>query len=366
MQIQRWESIRVNREELDVAVVAETGQWNVVADLDTEDDTTLYFRKNESIVETLPLEEPRSVDLATDGTAIVADWIEFGTNTEAKLHLFNPAEGNHQTTTVSMSSPLVAISESADHFVVTGYSQIVRIYDGDSMSMIKSHTALYGERLVPLFDQMTQDIILSHEDPQEANLYYRIDTRGSIVYTTDGVEKLQYAQSFDLDKDSDWVSVIPELTGLYEQTTNEYAKQVIANVIGDASLAYLKDKSMLNTVIDTVSSAHGVFSDEHQKLSAKILSDAHYRLGKVRASEGYSSDAHEQWRVAQDYANTVLPWYDGKKMLSKIHRKRARNHKKQNRYTKAASHVERIFELENEYDVQLTKDADKRLYEQVS
>ncbi|CAJ52209.1 hypothetical protein [Haloquadratum walsbyi] len=366
MRAIRRESVRIEEEQTNLAVVAEINQWVVFVELNRDNKQQLHIQEDDTIVDSLVLKEPRDVDIAADGTTVIADWVEYGAQTEAEIHVLNPSDGSHHITTVELSSPLVANSHCGDYLAVTGYNQVVRIYRSDPISLIGTHTALFGGRLVPQFERANDLITLASGQPDEANLRYQIDKAGSVVNKVDDIEKIQYANSFELDKDSDWKSDISELTKLYQTTTDEAAKNIIANIVGDASLSYLTDESTIETIITNVVTAHDIFKNDHQKLSAKILSDAYYRLGKVRHKQGYYSDAHKQWKTAKEYATVVLPWYDGKDMLAKVHRKQARAYKRQNEYKEARSHIEQIFELEDEYNVQLASDSDERLYDSLS
>lgn len=362
-----WRTIEYDGESSRGRVLSTAGEWLlVVIPAPDEPRDTLVYLRDDRIVSTETYGAPSAGDVTPDGIAVIADWREFGQKTNTDIHLIDITGEEHQQFTVEHSSPLVAITSDGAALAVSSFDGMIRIYDAADFSARAHHSVLFGDRLVPSTNMGDTNRICLQSHDDAPPLKYSIDLSGEVQSTTDEVELIRYVESFELDHTTEWEDIIPELLERYDEAAVEYTKNQIANVIGNGSLAHISNSDRLDSIINALEAAHRRFNDEHRKLASKVLSDAHYRLGKARYQQGDATEFFTHLTAAESYAEEVLPWYDGKKLLAKIHRRKARIYENRGEIEEAKSNVNRIFELEQEYDVSLASKADERLRDGLS
>jgi hypothetical protein len=359
-----WVTVEVGDESRQGKLLGEKAEWSVfcIPESDQSEDIVL-FNRDEEVIKKETFGAPNSGDITADGTAVVADWREYGERTQTDIHVMNLTSGVHRSFELDQSSPLVSVSPGGNYIAMSGWDGIVRIYDTKTFTPRAQHSVLFGERLVPAFitDNRLQ---LSYPDQVET-LEYTIDVEGRVQNASDLVDTLRYVESFELDSESDWTTVVPELTDLYRDNSNDYLCDRIANIIGEGSLSHISGEERLKLIIAVTEDSYNVFEDEHTKLVAQILADAHYRLAKTQRDTSGIDSFKQEIQLAESYATEVLPWYAGKQLLAKIYRRRARVHKQRNERSKAREEIDKLFALEEEYDVSLATDADRRLKQEL-
>jgi hypothetical protein len=362
-----WRTIEHQGQPSKGRILRERGEWSIVVipDQDKESDTVVYL-KNDTVVSTEAYGAPNAGDVTVNGIAVIADWKVFGERTNTDIHLVDIEGDMHRTLTVEQSSPLVGISNNGEYIAVADYDEMVKIYEMTDLTRVGKHSVLFGDRIVPSAAPGAPDQFKLAGPNSEEDLYYLIDVNGDVQSTSEQIKDLRYIESFELDHSSDWNVAISELLEYYDNTENEYLKEQIPNVIGDGSLAKIKNISRLESIVDSLHVAHDRFPEPKNKLAAALISDAHYRIGREHEKEGDIDSFFENMDAAQSYAEVVLPWYDGKKLLAKIHRRLARVYKRRGDRPAARENVDRIFELEQEYDISLASDADERLREELA
>jgi hypothetical protein len=121
----------------------------------------------------------------------------------------------------------------------------------------------------------------------------------------------------------------------------------------------------LQEALELLEEAYELADDENeQKNAARKLADTHWSLAKE-----CENDSDEWWshlNQAKAYYTEILPWYDGKQGVAKVSRKQGKYHLKQGNEETALEIFQSIANLEEEYDVQLLTDADKRRIEELS
>jgi len=360
-----WVAIEHAGESRRGKVLGEGDEWTLACIPDSEQSKdAVLFITGETIAREEAFDVPNSGDISINGTAVIADWREYGEQTQSDIHIIDQINETHESFEIDESSPLVSISPSGNCIAVSSWDETVRLYDVDTLSLQAKHSVLFGSRLVPAFVSDTR-LQLSCPD-QTGDLEYVIDTEGVVQHRSEFVETLRYAESFELDHTSDWSTAVPELVDLYRDSSSDHLRNRIANIIGEGSLAHISDASRLESIIVVVENGYEVFEDEYVKLAAQILADAHYRLAKARRDTDGIEAFEQQMQHAGNYATEVLPWYAGKQLLAKIHRRKARVFKQRNQRAKARKEINQLFELENEYGVLLTRDADKRLRDELT
>jgi hypothetical protein len=361
-----WRTITHQGQERNVRELTAEGDWciAVAPQPDAPKDSVLILR-GDSVIRTAEFGAPNAASVTANGVAVIADWIEFGAKTDSEIHVTALPDGESRSMTIPHSAPLVVITPDGSSIGISSYDGTVDIYETESLSLRSRHSVLFGDRLVP-WTRSTHNQRIFLREKNDDKLEYSIDLAGNVQSMSEAVEHIRYVESFDIDQTSDWDIAIPELVTQYQEADSDYIKNRIANTVGDASLAHIDEKNRLASIIDVLEDALTAFEGPHEKLAAAILSDAHYRFGKQCDTEGNNAAFVEHLDTAEIHAKTVLPWYDGKDLLAKIYRRRARFYKKRGDRRQARQNIERIFELEKEYDVSLATDADERLRTELS
>jgi len=153
---------------------------------------------------------------------------------------------------------------------------------------------------------------------------------------------------------------MPELCQQYTDSSTEYVQKRVAEVFDDGPLAHITDSERLKTIIEVLEQAREEFSDPSKAIAA-LLSDAHYRLAKEYRGQGQITEFFDHLGIAESYAKDALLWFAGKKLLAKVNRCKARVYKQRGELEAARTHINQIFEIQEEYDGSLTSDADERL-----
>lgn len=357
-----WQTVEHQNEEISGRILCEVDEWSLVVLPEFDGDTDkVLCQRNGATIDEIPFGAANAADLTPDGTAIVADWIEYGERTDSEIHLFHLPDNTHRSFTVEYSSPLVAITPDASAFAITNYDGKVNIYDSTDFSLQAQHSVLFGDRLIPSTTPGDDDHIYLRARNEEPTLEYSIDLSGDICSLSNAAERIQYIESFTLENTTDWSVAVPELIQQYTEASTEYTRERVTNVFDDASLAHVSDDERLSSIIEVLEQAYNRFSDPHSKAVAVQLGDAHYRIGKEYRKQGQVSEFFKNLEIAEAYAEDALPWFAGKQLLAKIHRRQARVYKQRGDINAAKTHIGRVFELEEEFDVSLASDADKRL-----
>lgn len=127
-------------------------------------------------------------------------------------------------------------------------------------------------------------------------------------------------------------------------------------------------ESEMKEGISLLEDAYELADDENDKKPVvRQLADAHWNLSReIKKSEGDSDAWWSHLNEAKQYYMEILPWHDGKKGVAKTQRKQAKYHLNQGNEEMALNLLQNIADLEEEYDVQLLTDADKKKIENLS
>ncbi len=349
-------------EDISGRLLSTSNEWSLVVfpEYDKNMDRLVCYQ-NESVIHEMTLGAPNAGDITPDGIATIADWIKYGKRTNSEIHLLDLPNRTSRSFKVEYSAPLVAITPDGSMLAITNYDGKVDIYDTSEFSLKSQHSALFGERLVPVTKLGENDRVYLRVRDEPPLIEYSIDLTGEICSMSDDAKSVQYVESFNLDNTTDWSVAVPELCQRYTESSTEYIQKRVAEVFDEGSLAHITNSERLKTIIKVLEQAHEQFSDPHYKAVAAQLSDSHYRLGNEYRNQGQITEFFDHLGVAESYAQDVLPWYVGKKLLVKINRRKARVYKQRGETEAARTHINRIFEIQKEYDVSLITDADERL-----
>ncbi|ELZ29011.1 hypothetical protein C474_13954 [Halogeometricum pallidum JCM 14848] len=102
-------------------------------------------------------------------------------------------------------------------------------------------------------------------------------------------------------------------------------------------------------------------SENEKKPVARELGETHWKLAKeIWKEEGDTDEWWANLNQAKMYYMEILPWHDGKKGVAKVQRKQAKYHLKKGNENIALELLQNIATMEDEYDVQLLTDHDKK------
>lgn len=124
----------------------------------------------------------------------------------------------------------------------------------------------------------------------------------------------------------------------------------------------------LEEALELLEEAYELAEDENEKKNvAQQLADTHWSLAKeIKSEEGDTDEWWSHLNQAKTYYTEILPWYDGKQGVAKVSRKQGKYHLNQGNEDTALELFQSIADLEEEYDVQLLTDADKRRIKELS
>ena len=357
-----WKTVEYQGEENSGRLLSKNNGWSLVVFPEFDEDMDrLVCYQNESVIYEMTLGAPNAGDLTQDGTAIIADWIKYGQRTNSEIHILDLPSRTSRSFNVEYSSPLVAITPDGSTFAITNYDGYVNIYDSTNFSLQTQHSAQFGDRLIPVTKSGENNRIYLRARDEPPLIEYSISLSGEIQSLSDNAERIRYIESFDLDNTTDWTIAVTELCQQYKESSAEYVQERVAEVFDDASLAHISDSERLKTIIEVLERAREQLSEPHSKAVAAQLSDAHYRLGKEYRGQGQITEFFEHLEIAESYAEDVLPWFAGKKLLAKVNRRKARVYKQRGEIEAARRHINCIFKIEEKYDISLASDADERL-----
>lgn len=362
-----WQTIDYKGESISAEVLARSNHKSLVVGIlsDSPNNVIVYTDDGEQVY-SKELGAPNSGDISEDGLFVFADWRVYGKRTDSDIILVDPSNGEHREFTVNHSAPLVAITRDGSKVILSSYDGYVRIYDADDFSLLSKHAILFGERLIPDTHETKPNQIRLHHHNEKSELQYTIDYSGNVHSMTNEVEEIRYIESFNLDQYTDWETALDELSEYYRNTSIQYVKDQISQIIGDGSLANVSSQQRLSSIINSLMSLYQQFEDDHRKSVSLILADAYYRQAKVAQSTGPMSEFFKYLDSAESYASEVRSWYDGKDLLARIHRRRARAYYQRGQRSEALSHINRLFNLDEQYEANLTTDYDDRLRDELT
>lgn len=134
------------------------------------------------------------------------------------------------------------------------------------------------------------------------------------------------------------------------------------------SLIESSDTSDLEEAIQELKEAYELAEDENEeKRVAEKLGDTHWKLAKqIDRGEEDSDECWQHLNQAKTYYMEILPWYDGKQGVAKVSRKQGKYYLDQGDEEAALEMFQSIADLEEEYDVQLLTEADKKRIEKLT
>lgn len=307
---------------------------------------------------------PRSTSCASTGRAVVADWREYGKPTGSEVSVYDVDGSVVYETDVDASSPFVALSNDGKYLAIAPYNGTTRVVNIETDELVTLHTNLLDERQKPLFVGVEPELHLGRNSGDEPA--YGITLDNTVIWKSDEFAKHSFVEALSLEAGIDWDESCRRLAEEYQDGDRD-VKRRVTETVAESSLATIDNEQTLTTIRRGLQRLYDlVETDDHRRAVAIPLSDTHYRLARAYKRDRITDDCLQEIEMAIQYATEGLPWYDAKKQLAKAHRFRARLHKQRGDHAKAAEDINRVFELEAEYDVKLATDGDRNLQEELT
>jgi len=359
-----WESVRLGGEKVDLMFQSSSsGGFKIGSKYGSKnEDGYLALVKQNDVCWYQRPSDPRSVGVSNTGDVVVADWIEPGGLTDATVSVIDRDQFTVFEEHLDVPSPTVDISPDGDLVVLCPRGELARILDIQNDREIVRHEYGTVDPPIPCWITVDGDLRVEFRQRTDEEPLYRIDLSGNVTWSSDLFDSKQYYEVITLDESISWSDVIVDFASDYADTDDAHLKSIIANTIGDARLVDAS-RSILQEVIRTLTQVRSTFEDSeaHQKLVSQVLGEAYYRLASDLRS-GVSVDS-EFWRLVEQSAveyRIVLPWYEGKRGLSKALRLQANQYTEQNRSGEARSCYGQIDLLESWFNISLLSTGDKR------
>ena len=363
-----WKPVRLGAKEIQIMVRSSNSEEYAVGSRygSNDKDGYLALLQEDTVCWYQCPSDPRSVGVSDVGDVVVADWIKYGESTGATISVFDRGQSRVYENHLEVSAPTVDISADGDLIVICPYGEPARILDIRRDTEVVRHEYNIADRLIPNWITADGDPQIEFRQNTGDDALYRIDVGGNITWASDSFESLQYFQVVTLDHTIPWTDVIGDFAADYAESDDPELKNTIANTIGDARLVDA-NRDKLQEIVSALTNVRSTFTEEeaHNKLVSQVLGEAYYRLANDLHA-GVSID-DQFWQLLNQSAaeyRTVLPWYEGKKGLSKTLRLQANQYAKQNRSGEAFSCYEQIETLESRFEVSLLSTGDKNRLEE--
>lgn len=354
-----WEEIPDGNETVGCAVRPDEGEAQIASRYGSSGSKGYIFLLDDGEVKCKcrPI-NPRSTDCSPTGRAVFADWRKYGSSTGSEVTVLESDGSNAYTTELNASSPLVAISEGGQYIAICPYNGQTRVVEIENGNLVTLHNNLVDDRQKPVFRGKQPVLYLGQSKSDKPS--YAISLADEIVWKDDEFSDLHLVTSIELDADSHWPEILSEFEDLYLQG-DKRLQEGINETLSESSLATIDNENRLREIVTALENYYSVTETDDEKRAAAIpLADAYYRLAKSVRRESSSEKFWKNIESAIEYGQVGLPWYQAKQHLAKSYRLEARTHERRNDLESATTSIEQIFKLEEEYNVQLATDADRR------
>lgn len=307
------------------------GKWRTAygRSYDTEQDRFFLF-KNGELQATEPIEHAGVLEgkaaVSNNGVAAVID--DLGQEElSGKLYVFDSSGEQLLTHLFNRNLETCAVSPDGGYAAAATLNPdcSTYIFDIENGRQVLKHEHINGNKKNIEFRREEDDLRLFLFEDRDDKPLYAIDLEGDVVWKSEELQRQQRLQELMNSSNSD----------------------------------------DLEEALDKLEEAYELTEEENEKKNvAEKLADTHWSLAK---NSEYDTD--EWWQhlnQAKAYYTEVLPWYDGKQGVAKVSRKQGKYHLKQGNEDTALELFQNIKDLEEEYDVQLLTDADKRRIEELS
>lgn len=334
-------------------------------------DGYVFAFRDKTVEQVHRVASPQSVGIANDGTYTVADWIAYGQSTPTILRVYHISDGElrfeHKR---EASAGLTAVSPDGEYVALCPYNSRSYIHDCPSGEQLTVHQNRLSDRQTPRFacqDGSVELQFIPESTEPDSHPLYAISPDGSLQWTSDELETLEYYDTISLDQHTDWVSVLPSLCSEYKTTDDESVRQAIVEIFNEADLTEVSANG-LETLTELLSGRFGIFeTDGHKRLVAATLGEAYYRLARMREDTMGTADSF--WAAvenADNYYHESLPTYDGKEGLTKLRRLQAKIYRNRGNSEAAYACYNEIQRVADWADINVFSNADERRLKKLS
>lgn len=309
------------------------GQWRIAygRSLHTGDNRAFLFEE-ENLRFSEPLEIAASLGgkaaVSNTGVAAVLDNLE-REELSGKLYVFNSSGEKVLTHLFNSNVETCAVTGDGEYVAAATLNPdcSTYIFDLEREQQILKHENEEGNMMRLEFRGEDDELRLYLFENREEEPIYAIDLEGKIVWKSDELKRKERLQELmDSGETEDLEEALERLEEAYELAKEENEKKNVA----------------------------------------RKLAETHWSL----ARETDRDEDYTKWwghlNQAKAYYMEVLPWYDGKQGVAKVSRKQGKYYLKQGNEESALTCFQTITDLEEEYDVQLLTDADKRRLKELS
>ncbi|WIV67370.1 restriction endonuclease [Natrialbaceae archaeon AArc-T1-2] len=272
---------------------------------------------------TTEIDRPNACAVANDGTVAVVDWNDWGDTLSGTFHVFNGS--GHRFVKHEFDSNIgpVAITPDGDYAATSTFNPDCSTYlfNVAAGERLLRHENQHGNVQHLDFVERGGNWMLRLGNP-DGDSAYGIDLGGHIVWKSEGLQRQA------------------RLDELLEGST----------------------EADLHEALDLLEEAMELASEDYEERNvAGQLAETHWKLAKtIKQEDGVTGEWWEHLDQAAQYYRQTLPRYAGKQGLAKVKRQQGKQHLDDGNEATARECFKEIATLEDEYDVQLLTDADKR------
>lgn len=283
----------------------------------------VFLFEGENFRFTTQIERPNACAVADDGTVAIVDWTQDQTDElSGVLHILTPNGRQILTHEFDANLGPVSITSDGQYAATSTFNPdcTTYVFNITTGELTVTHANQHGNVQQLTFTEHAGERMLRLGDPDD--IAYGIDLAGHNTWKSDALKRRDRMERLiQRSKDADF-----------------------------------------GTRIDLLNDALTLAVEDHERRNiARELADAHWTYAKTL------DNGTDEWLTHLDHAAThyeqTLPWYDGKQGLAKVRRKQGTHHLKTGADAAARECFNAIATLEDEYDVSLLTDADKRRLE---
>jgi hypothetical protein len=359
-----WQELPVEGENLGLEVRPSNAQYQIGHRYGSPSNSghVVLLTKGKITFHTRPI-NPRGTARSPTGRAAIADWREYGKSTGSEVTVREPDGTIVYQVDLDMSSPFVALSNDGNYLAIAPYNGTTRVVDLETKNLIILHKNRLDSRQKPLFVGDNPELQFSRNQSDEP--IYTIDLDDNIIWRGNEFSQYDFVEALSLEAGINWVESCQQLYSAY-QNGNDDLKQGVAETVADANLAKIDSISTLKTISSEMREIYEIAATEdHRRAAAIPLADTYYRLAREYKQGNRTEDCLQALDQSITYANEALPWYNAKKQLANCYRFKTRFYKKRGENKKAIKAIKNLFELDSQYEVSLTRDADENLRQEL-
>ncbi|WP_430639397.1 hypothetical protein [Haloferax volcanii] len=293
------------------------------------DESRLFLYEDDELRFTKELETAQDSVVSDTGVVAAIDGLT-REELSGKLYVYDSSGEAILTHLFNANVGACSLSNDARYVAVATFNPecYTRVFDAQQGGEILKHENLEGNKMGLDFREEKEGLLLYLGDGTESESLYAINLEGEVVWKSDELQR----------------------------------RERLRNLM-DSS-----DTDDLEEALDLLDEAYNLAAGENEKKNvARKLADTHWNLSREIKREDGDTDAWwSHLNQAKEYYSEILPWYDGKQGVAKVSRKQGKYYLKQSQEDAALEMFQTIADFEDEYDVQLLTDADKRKLERLS